>query len=67
MLAQNCIVPSDDIPFRRSGSSKQDFLNQMRRADFSSFAGIKEAFSLEAVSDEFYKSSSQSLELLQIL
>lgn len=31
------------------------FLNQMRRADFSSFAGIKEAFSLEAVSDEFYK------------
>jgi hypothetical protein len=27
----------------------------MRRADFSSFAGIKEAFSLEAVSDEFYK------------
>jgi hypothetical protein len=31
------------------------FLQQMQRADFSTLAGIQETFSLEAVSDEFYK------------
>ncbi|NMB36030.1 MAG: hypothetical protein GX989_07075, partial [Firmicutes bacterium] len=31
------------------------FLQQMQRADFSTLAGIFETFSLEAVSDEFYK------------
>ncbi len=31
------------------------FLQQMRRANFSTFAGILQTFSLEAVSDEFYK------------
>ncbi len=31
------------------------FLQQLRKADFSSMHGILETFSLEAVSDEFYK------------
>ncbi len=31
------------------------FLQQMQQADFSALAGILETFSLEAVSDEFYK------------
>ena len=31
------------------------FLQQMERADFSTLAGILQTFSLEAVSDEFYK------------
>ena len=31
------------------------FLQQMRHADFSGIAGILETFSLEAVTDEFYK------------
>jgi hypothetical protein len=31
------------------------FLQQMRRSDFSTLAGILETFSLEAVSDEFYR------------
>lgn len=31
------------------------FLQQMRRADFSTIEGILRAFSLEAVSDEFYR------------
>ncbi len=35
--------------------SNKTFLQQMRRADFSTLSGILETFSLEAVSDEFYK------------
>ncbi len=35
--------------------SNKTFLQQMERADFSTLAGILQTFSLEAVSDEFYK------------
>ena len=35
--------------------SNKTFLQQMQRADFSTLAGIQQTFSLEAVSDEFYK------------
>lgn len=38
------------------------FLQQMKRADFSDLSKILEAFSLEAVSDEFYKDFKNSFD-----
>lgn len=35
--------------------SNKTFLQQMQHADFSSISGLLEAFSIQAVSDEFYK------------
>jgi hypothetical protein len=37
------------------GLPNKTFLQQMQQADFSKLAGILETFSLEAVTDEFYK------------
>jgi hypothetical protein len=40
------------------------FLQQMQRADFSSISGILETFSLEAVTDEFYKEFKNKFDAL---
>jgi hypothetical protein len=40
------------------------FLQQMQRADFSSISGILETFSLEAVTDEFYKKFKNKFDAL---
>lgn len=40
------------------------FLQQMQRADFSDLSGILETFSLEAVTDEFYKEFKESFDVL---